>query len=173
MRDAELRVRIERVEAALGAVEDTPRAVEALRAVIELYGEALRRVLELTDASERLADDELIAHLLLIHDLHPLTVEARIMNALEEVRPYLGTHGGDVELLAVEDGVALVRLNGTCDGCPSSAITLKRSIEAAILRAAPELERVEAAGLDEAQPQLLQIGSLAVAPGPCLPEAGA
>jgi Fe-S cluster biogenesis protein NfuA len=81
------------------------------------------------------------------------------------VRPYLGSHGGDVELLGVENGVARLRLNGTCDGCPSSAVTLQHSIEAAILQAAPELERVEAEGVEERQPHLLQIG----APGPCLP----
>jgi Fe-S cluster biogenesis protein NfuA len=114
-----------------------------------------------------------LSHLLLIHDLHPVDVETRVARALEEVRPYLGSHGGDVELLGVTDGVARLRLNGTCDGCPSSAVTLKSSIETAIMRAAPELERVEAEGLDEPKQKLLQIGSLAAAPGPCLPGAAA
>jgi Fe-S cluster biogenesis protein NfuA len=127
-------------------------------------------VLGLCDA-RALADDELLAHLLLLHDLHPVDVGTRVANALEEVRPYLGSHGGDVELLGVEEGVARLRLNGTCDGCPSSAVTLKHSIETAILRAAPELERVEAEGLDGEEPRpLLQIGSLVAPPGPCLPE---
>jgi Fe-S cluster biogenesis protein NfuA len=170
MRDSEVRERVAHVEELLGAIEDEPHALAAVQAVVELYGEGLRRVVELDGMAERLVADELVSHLLLLHDLHPVAVEARVANALEEVRPYLGSHGGDVELLSVEDGVARLRLNGTCDGCPSSAVTLKHSIETAILRAAPELDRVEADGLDEPQPRLLQIGSLAVAPGPCLPE---
>ena len=80
--------------------------------------------------------------------------------ALDDVRPYLGSHGGDVELLGVENGVARVRLEGTCNGCPSSTVTLRNAIEEAIMGAAPELERVEAEGVAEPQPALVQIGSL-------------
>ncbi len=170
MKDSEVREQVARVEELLGGIEDDPRALQAVGAVVDLYGEALRRVVELGGSSDELVADELLSHLLLLHDLHPVDLETRVGRALEEVRPYLGSHGGDVELLGVEDGVARLRLNGTCDGCPSSAVTLQHSIETAIMRAAPELERVEAEGLEEAKPQLLQIGSLAVAPGPCLPE---
>jgi Fe-S cluster biogenesis protein NfuA len=167
MNDGDVRERVARLETLLGGIEDDPKAVEAVAAVVELYGEALRRVVSFEPPPELVAD-ELVSHLLLLHDLHPDTVEDRVARALAEVRPYLGSHGGDVELLDVGDGVARLRLNGTCDGCPSSAATLKHSIESAILRAAPELERVEAEGLDADSPQLLQIGRLA--PGPCLPE---
>jgi Fe-S cluster biogenesis protein NfuA len=158
--------RISRVESLLESIEDDQRATEAVYAVVELYGEALARLLAGADPVE----DELVSHLLLVHDLHPVDVETRVQRALDEVRPYLGSHGGDVELLGVEDGIARLRLNGTCDGCASSAVTLKHSIETAIMRAAPELERVEAQGLEESAPQLLQIGSFTAAPGPCLPE---
>lgn len=171
MLDGEVQEQVSRIEELLRELDDDPRALAAVGAVVELYGEGLRRVAQRVSL-DQLVEDELISHLLLLHDLHPADVHTRVVRALEEVRPYLGSHGGDVELLGVEDGVARLRLNGTCDGCPSSAITLKNSIETAILRAAPELERVEAEGLDdEPQPQLLQIGSLAMAPGPCLPEA--
>jgi Fe-S cluster biogenesis protein NfuA len=169
MRDAEVRAQVTQVEQALEQIEDDPRALAAVQAVVELYGEGLRRVIESCGAEELVAD-ELLSHLLLLHDLHPVDVGTRVANALEEVRPYLGSHGGDVELLSVADGVARLRLNGTCDGCPSSAVTLKHSIETAILRAAPELDRVEAEGLEAGGSQLLQIGSLAAPPGPCLPE---
>ncbi|MEA2180249.1 MAG: hypothetical protein QOG77_3546, partial [Solirubrobacteraceae bacterium] len=64
--------------------------------------------------------------------------------ALDGVRPYLGSHGGDVELVGVTDGVALVRMQGSCEGCPASAMTLKLAIEDAVLKAAPDVERVEA-----------------------------
>jgi Fe-S cluster biogenesis protein NfuA len=165
MRDTEVRERVEQVEELLGAVEEDPRALAAVRALVELYGEGLRRIADRGGVSAELARDELVSHLLLIHDLHPVDLETRVAGALEDVRPYLGSHGGDVELLGVADGVARLRLNGTCDGCPSSAVTLKHSIETAIMRAAPELVGVEAEGLEARPAQLLQI-----APGPCLPE---
>ncbi|HEV7641483.1 MAG TPA: NifU family protein [Gaiellaceae bacterium] len=164
MRDLEVREHVEQVEELLGAIEDDVRAVAAVRALVELYGEGLRRIADRGGVTEELAGDELVSHLLLVHDLHPVDVETRVARALEEVRPYLGSHGGDVELVGVSGGVARLRLNGTCDGCPSSSVTLKHSIETAIMRAAPELVSVEAEGLDERPSQLLQI-----APGPCLP----
>jgi Fe-S cluster biogenesis protein NfuA len=158
MDDAAVRERVGRVEELLAAIEGNAAAVEAVSAIVELYGEALRRVVEAGGVADGLESDELVSHLLLVHDLHPVSVEARVAQALEEVRPYLGSHGGDVELVAVDGGVARVRLHGTCNGCPSSTVTLRNAIEEAIARAAPELEGVEAEGA--AQPQLLQIGAL-------------
>jgi Fe-S cluster biogenesis protein NfuA len=144
------------------------RAEELVRVVTDLYGAGLERLLELVHESghldepllEALADDDLVASLLLVHGLHPYDVRTRVEQALDHVRPYLGSHGGDVELLGVEGGVARVRFGGTCNGCASSTVTLTNAIEEAIARAAPELERVEAEGVADAQPQLVQIGSL-------------
>ncbi len=167
--DGGVRGQVERVEGLLAELDDDAPGMAAVQALVQLYGEGLRRMVELGGITDAIATDELVSQLLLIHDLHPVDVETRVARALEEVRPYLGSHGGDVELLGVSDGVARLRLNGTCDGCASSAVTLKHSIETAILRAAPELERVEAEGIDEPKPTLLQIGSLAAPPGPCLP----
>ena len=71
-----------------------------------------------------------MASLLLVHGLHPYDVETRVARALDGVRPYLGSHGGDVELLGVtDDGVVRLRLLGSCDGCPSSSVTLKLAVE--------------------------------------------
>src|SRR6185437_8863092 len=57
---------------------------------------------------------------------------------------YLGSHGGDVELLGVDDdGVVRLRLLGSCDGCPSSSVTLKLAVEGAIEAAAPEIGTIE------------------------------
>ena len=153
MDDAEVRARVGRVEELIGRVEGDPAALEALRAVVELYGEALRRVVAGADP----ASDELLSHLLLVHGLHPVDLEERVARALDEVRPYLGSHGGGVTLLGVADGVARVRLEGACDGCCSSAATMTTAIEQAVARAAPELRAVEAE--EPAQP-LLQIGRL-------------
>jgi Fe-S cluster biogenesis protein NfuA/nitrite reductase/ring-hydroxylating ferredoxin subunit len=148
---------VERVEALLEGLDALPdpaareTATGLVRALLELYGDGLRRIAGRVgdDALADLAADELVGHLLMLHDLHPVPLLERVRSALDAVRPYLESHGGDVELLAIEDGVARVRLDGSCDGCPSSAATLKLAIEDAIAKAAPEVERVEADGLAE------------------------
>ena len=101
---------------------------------------------------------ELVSHLLLLHGLHPVPLEQRVHGALDEVRPYLESHGGDVELLGIEDGVVRLAMRGSCDGCASSTMTLKLAIEDAIQKAAPDVEEIVAEGAVEPAPApLLQI----------------
>jgi Fe-S cluster biogenesis protein NfuA/nitrite reductase/ring-hydroxylating ferredoxin subunit len=159
MEDVEVRRLVDRVEQRLAAIDGDRAATEAVQALIELYGEALRRAVERFQV-EQLVEDELLEHVLLVHGLHPVDVETRVRDALEEVRPYLRSHGGEVELLAIEDGLARLRLQGSCDGCPSSATTMRLAIEEAVLRAAPELSGVEADGVADPQPTLLQLGTV-------------
>lgn len=169
MRDAEAHERVAALEGLLEDVEgiaDAPareRALAALQAVVELYGSGLERIVavlsERADAAElagALSADELVAHLLLLHDLHPVPVEERVLAALAQVRPYLDSHGGDVELLGVEDGVVRLRMEGSCSGCPSSTVTLKLAIEDAIRSAAPEVEAIAADGVEESAPAPLR-----------------
>jgi Fe-S cluster biogenesis protein NfuA len=120
---------------------------EVLRLLTELYGGALERVVELADPAtlDRLAADDLIASLLIVHGLHPTPVYDRVSEALEGVRPFLGQHGGDVELLGVAQDRVHLRMVGSCHGCPSSSITLKMAVEKAILEAAPEIEGIDVA----------------------------
>jgi Fe-S cluster biogenesis protein NfuA len=145
-----------------------PRARETATALaaalLELYGDGLERVVELVAEHDddgtlaaALAADELVGHLLLLHGLHPEPLGSRVQRALDEVRPYLASHGGAVELLGVEDDVVRVRLQGTCNGCPSSAVTLRHAIEDAVRRLAPDVERLEAEPGDEPAPPLLQL----------------
>lgn len=104
--------------------------------------------------------------LLVLHDLHPLSTAERVREALDGVRPYLGSHEGGVELLGVgEDGIVRLRLEGTCHGCPSSRLTVTDAIERAIGQAAPEVSGVEVEGVTDDRPELLQIQRRA--PGPC------
>jgi Fe-S cluster biogenesis protein NfuA/nitrite reductase/ring-hydroxylating ferredoxin subunit len=121
------------------------RVEEALRLITELYGAALARVVELADPGllGQLTGDDLVASLLLVHGLHPDDVTDRVRQALERVRPYLGSHGGDVELLGVDHDRVSLRMLGSCHGCPSSAVTLKLAVEQAILEAAPEIEAID------------------------------
>jgi Fe-S cluster biogenesis protein NfuA/nitrite reductase/ring-hydroxylating ferredoxin subunit len=175
-----------RVEGLLGELESLAEpmarglATTTVQALLELYGEGLRRVLDGVGASQAttLAGDDVIAHLLLLHGLHPVPVEERVQAGLEEVRPYLDSHGGNVELVSVEDGVVLLRMQGSCEGCPASAMTLKLAIEEAVFKAAPDVESVEAEGAVEEEapaPGLLQIEMVGGEPmaGTGLPMAGA
>jgi Fe-S cluster biogenesis protein NfuA len=155
MDDLQARELVARVDVLLENVQD----VELVQALVELYGEGLARIVAHDpECVAGVAGDELVSHLLLLHGLHPVPLEERVRGALAEVRPYLEQHGGDVELLSVGDGVARLRLQGTCNGCPSSTATLKHAIEDAIQRAAPDIEEIEAEGAVEvAPPGLLQI----------------
>src|ERR1700710_3038943 len=77
------------------------RAEELVRLVVDLYGAGLERVLEIVDDADALSDDvlaalvadELVSGLLVVHGLHPYSVEDRVEQALVQVRPYLGSHG--------------------------------------------------------------------------------
>jgi Fe-S cluster biogenesis protein NfuA/nitrite reductase/ring-hydroxylating ferredoxin subunit len=178
--------RVARVESLLEEVEALadPRArdtaTELVAAVLDLYGEGLERIVAEIGASDHdgslaaaLTADDLVCHLLLLHGLHPVALETRVRGALEEVRPYLESHGGNVELVGVVDGVARLRLEGSCSGCPSSTMTLKLAIEDAIRKAAPDVEEIEAEGTVEPAPPpgLVQL-EVAMSPGVALPMAG-
>ena len=131
------------------------RTREIVQAILELHQEGLKRVLEHLEAAgeagalvlEACTGDNVVDGLLLLHGLHPLDLEARVREALESVRPYLNSHGGNVELLGLEDGVVRLRLKGSCHGCPSSAVTMKQTIEEAILIKAPDVTEVLVEGV--------------------------
>ncbi len=158
---------VERLLADLEALGDpvaAARATAVVSALLELYGAGLARMVE--EISERddgalaaaFADDELISHLLLLHGLHPVSLGDRIVGALDEVRPYLESHGGNVELVDVEEPTVRLRMEGSCSGCPSSSVTLKLAIEDAIHKAAPEIEEVIAEDMDPREPTPLLAG---------------
>lgn len=158
MDDAAAAELVGRIDALLEHADE--QAAELVGAVLELYGEGLARIVAaMPDPAELVADD-VVAHLLLLHGLHPVPLEARVRGALDTVQPYMDSHGGGVELVSVDDGVVRLRLEGSCSGCPSSAVTLQSAIEDAIQAAAPDVEGIEAEGVEvqAAQPQgLLQI----------------
>src|ERR1700677_3511409 len=135
--------------AASGAVA-YERAQQLVREVVGLYGAGLERMIKLSGdpgMAERLATDDLVASLLLVHGLHPHDLRRRVSDALDRVRPYLGSHGGDVDLLEVADepegATVRLRFGGRCQGCPSSAVTLEFAVEDAIRAAAPEVLSIE------------------------------
>ena len=146
----------ERVEALLAefASASDPatagRAEELVGLLVDFYGAGLARIMELLDkqAAAPLLADKAVAGLLVLHDLHPQSTEERVLAALDRVRPYLGSHAGDVEYLGLDDdGTVRLRLAGSCEGCPSSALTVKMAIEKGIEDVAPEVTKVEVEGM--------------------------
>ncbi len=162
-----------RVEELLSALSSgrfgaaAPAAEELVGLLVGLYGDGLAQIVTVlreqgpagTGMITKLADDPLVESLLLLHGLHPLDVDARIQRALDRVRPYLGSHAGGVQYLGVTDGVASLRLEGSCHGCPSSTVTVELAITTAVRDAAPEVAEVVVEGMTAAPaPALLQIG---------------
>ncbi|MFD3482795.1 NifU family protein [Streptomyces sp. NPDC058665] len=154
---------------AAGGVVARERSEELVRLVTDFYGAGLERLLELVHEQGRLDDetlaamaaDDLVASVLLVHGLHPYSVATRVEKALDSVRPYLGSHGGDVELLGVTDeGAVKLGLLGSCDGCPSSSATLELAVRGAVEAAAPEITTIEVEGAE---------GIAAGATGPLVP----
>jgi Fe-S cluster biogenesis protein NfuA/nitrite reductase/ring-hydroxylating ferredoxin subunit len=151
--DAQWRTAGERIQTLLdasssGGAVARERAELLVREVTDLYGAALMRMMQMALAADpglanRFAADDLVASLLLVHGLHPHDVERRVSDALDSVRPYLGSHGGDVSLLGVVDGVVRLQFQGSCKSCPSSSVTLELAVEDAVRAAAPEIESIE------------------------------
>ena len=77
-------------------------------------------------------------------DEEKTTVEKKVINALQQIRPYLQQDGGDVEYVDMtNEGVVMVRLTGHCGSCPHAIQTLKQGIETAIKKVIPEVKCVE------------------------------
>ena len=116
-----------------------------------MYGAGLERIVELADAGTRdeMSKDSLVAGLLMIHDLYPVPIEERVAQALDTVRPYMESHGGNVELLGIEDGIAKLRLAGSCKSCRASSSTLELAVRQALEEAAPDLLGMDVEGIVE------------------------
>jgi Fe-S cluster biogenesis protein NfuA/nitrite reductase/ring-hydroxylating ferredoxin subunit len=132
-------------------------AQELVSAVIAMYGDGLRRIVETISEArdagatilDQLAHDGAVASLLLIHDLYPVGIEERVLEALDTVRPYMESHGGNVELLGIEDGIAKLAMRGSCNGCAASRATLELAIKQALEEHAPDLAGLEVQGVSE------------------------
>jgi Fe-S cluster biogenesis protein NfuA len=153
LRDDEVRERLSRLEHLLALVEETPGpsgelAMSAVTELAQVYGEALARAVchaaESPALLESLVRDELIGHLLVLHDIHPEPAGPRVARAVDALRPMVAEQGGEIALLGVEDGVAKVTLSvGGCgSGCGSSAQGLHQAVREAVLSVAPELDEV-------------------------------
>lgn len=160
----EAEARVARLDAIVEGLADHPD--EAVREAVGdlvaglhwLHAEGLARLVDLLseepDLFRKALDDAHVANLLLLHDLVVVDERDRAAEALESVRPFLRDHGGEVELIAVDEGVVRVRLLGACDGCPSSAATLRQGIERALIEGLPGFRALEVSdGTSSAAPE--------------------
>jgi Fe-S cluster biogenesis protein NfuA/nitrite reductase/ring-hydroxylating ferredoxin subunit len=171
--DAQWRTAGDRIQTLLdassaGGAAARERAEQLVREVTDLYGAVLERMTDVALAADpgladRFAADDLVASLLLVHGLHPYDVQRRVSDALDSVRPYLGSHGGDVSLLGVDDGVVRLQFQGSCKTCPSSSVTLELAVEDAVRAAAPEISSIEVVAAEkdsDSSPGVIPVESL-------------
>jgi Fe-S cluster biogenesis protein NfuA/nitrite reductase/ring-hydroxylating ferredoxin subunit len=160
---ADLLDRIQELSTRVDALSDGHArmiAQELVATVIAMYGDGLQRIVETIEGSreagatilDQLSQDGAVASLLLIHDLYPVSLEDRVIEALDTVRPYMESHGGNVELTGVTDGVARLELKGSCNGCAASRATLELAIKQALDEHAPDLAGLEVHGVTDEPP---------------------
>ena len=157
---------LEQIEALPGA--STRELIhEFMEATLAFYGQGLARILQVVSEAgpgsqnvyQQMINDKVVRGLLLIHDLHPVDLQTRLRDALDHVRPYLQSHGGNVELISLTGQSARLRLQGTCKSCASSTVTLELAIRHAIEEACPDLVGFEVDGIlreDEAPAAVAQ-----------------
>jgi nitrite reductase/ring-hydroxylating ferredoxin subunit/Fe-S cluster biogenesis protein NfuA len=143
----------ERMEALIAHWEDSQRSVAfAYRQAIDALNKAALRKLigevkatpAALDALRKAAADPLVYGVLRYHGLIQASQQERIEKALASVRPMLGGHGGDVELVAfVPPDTVEVRFLGNCDGCSASALTFIGGVKRAIEEHCPEIKHVK------------------------------
>ena len=165
----EVQSRLKSIEALVHRIESasdpalSSAAKELVQLLMELHGAGLERMLEIVNQTtsgpatiEVLGRDDLVRSLFLLYGLHPDSLETRVMQALEKTRPYLKSHGGNVNLIGVDEaGAVTLRLEGNCHGCPSSSATMKLAVEEAIYDAAPDVTAIIVEGsVKEEKPAL-------------------
>lgn len=160
------------------------RVLELLDWVDAVHRDGLGRLIEMIRSwrgeifLESIARDEITGTMLeaygLGEGLDPEADEANkkaIEAAMAEIRPLVESHGGDIEIVAVEDGVVKVRMKGTCNGCASSSATLTYGLEAALKNHWPSFRRLEEVdAAEEVDPATLDLECV-TAPASPLPEA--
>ncbi|MEU6701305.1 NifU family protein [Pseudonocardia sp. NPDC046786] len=170
----ELADRVDRAVRALDELDPAARsAAEELRSALEAVHRAglvqiVRRLKD--DESTRpalfeLADVPVVRMLLSLHGIVREPVSVRAERALAGVRPQLASHGGDVLLDRVEGATAYVRLQGACNGCSMSAVTLRNLVESSLVDGVDEVTGVEVLP-NEPSPTLIPLDELRIGPDP-------
>jgi nitrite reductase/ring-hydroxylating ferredoxin subunit/Fe-S cluster biogenesis protein NfuA len=160
--------RVDDAIAAAHALEPAARAValELKGAIEAFHRDALVTVVRALRADPQgkellfeLVDDPGLHAVLALHGIVRPSVHTRAAAALATVRPYLQSHGGDVELVTIETGTAKVRLHGACNGCSMSAVTLREGVEEALVGRVEGITAIEVLE-DEPTMAFIPLGSV-------------
>ncbi|MBI5033731.1 MAG: NifU family protein [Chloroflexi bacterium] len=125
------------------------KAFEMLQLIDAVHRESLGRLIAFIHQQGhpelvlRAAHDPAVQTLLHLYDFLPTEDREQVELALEAIRPYIHSHGGQVQVLGVEEGIVHLRLTGTCHGCAGSVNTLQRGIEVALRDHYPRFQRIE------------------------------
>jgi Fe-S cluster biogenesis protein NfuA len=149
---------IERLVQRVNALPDDDAratALELLQAVMDLHGAGFARMVEVLrdcgdggqTALKKLGTDPLLCGLMVLYEVHPLTMEERVAAALEKIRPQLRKHDARVELLSISEATVRVEIHASGQGCHSSPDAIKQQVEQAILEAAPETAQIVVEGV--------------------------
>lgn len=166
----QLAQRIDQAAAAVNKLDEQAHnaALELQHAVEAFHKAALTRIVRRLKDDPRgkellfaMVDDPLIYALFARHEIVRPNIVVRVTRVLDAARPYIRSHGGDVELVEVRDNVVYVRLHGSCNGCSLSAVTLRNEIEAALRANVPEITGVQVVAA-EAVPALIMPESIGV-----------
>ncbi len=177
MSDSDFDDLAKRVDDAVAALDDLDPAARKVAEEVQSAVEAIHKAglttivrrLRADDATRaalfELVDDPVVHLLLSLHGIVRPDPVTHANQVLETVRPQLHSHGGDVSLVRVEDGTAFVRLEGACNGCSMSSVTLRNLVEEALVAGVPAVTAVEVVK-DQPSPTLIPLESLRVGRSP-------
>ena len=128
-----------------------------VQSLMDLHGAALEKGLDIiAEAGEpgmniidRLGRDSLVSSVLILYGLHPEDLGARVVKAVDRIRPQLRKQGCEVELLGVNDGAIRLRVETGSHTCGSTAKAVQATLEGAMYDAAPDLSSLAIEGLEE------------------------
>ena len=161
--DKDFQVKVQRIGELVAELENIadPESRAGAKALVQLlldlHAVGLERALEIVakndEAGQRIIDDlgrdPLVSSLLVLYGLHPLDFEGRVTQAVEKVQPRVRKGGGELELLGIEGGTVRLQIQVAGHACGSTGKSLKTMVEDALCEAAPDMNRLLIAGLDE------------------------
>jgi Fe-S cluster biogenesis protein NfuA/nitrite reductase/ring-hydroxylating ferredoxin subunit len=169
--NADLQQLAEKVDHAIAEVRtlDDASQVKAMAmksAIEEFHKLGLRRIVQTLKSDPRgkellfeLVEDPGVYALLSMHSLVRADLRTRVARVIEMVRPYMHSHGGDVELVDVTSDTAFLRLKGSCNGCSMSSVTLRNGVEEALQQHVPEIKKIEVVA-NEPDSQIVPLDAL-------------
>ena len=168
MDDADLHAVADRIEVLLEELRASSegrvwmRIEELVRLLTELYGAGMGRTVELLGDDpgflRRLADDDLVGNLLVLHDLHPDDLTTRAARAVEAMAPSVRKGGAEISVASVEPGAVTVTVKSSSAGCGSTAGALGDTVANALSTALPDVDSVDVKVQTVPEPTPIHLG---------------